>query len=58
LTNASGEIPHPDGKVTVSYVLEKAKWKVKIALPKKTSGLLIWKGKQYQLKAGENALTI
>ncbi|HJP63116.1 MAG TPA: hypothetical protein VJ844_06715 [Mucilaginibacter sp.] len=23
LTNASGEIPHPDGKVTVSYVLDK-----------------------------------
>ena len=54
LTNVSGEIPHPNGKVAVSYVLEKDKWNIKISLPPQTSGQFIWKNKTYLLKAGEN----
>ncbi|MEO6150778.1 MAG: alpha-L-rhamnosidase C-terminal domain-containing protein [Mucilaginibacter sp.] len=58
LTNATGEIPHPNGKVTVSYVLKDGKWKIGISLPEKTTGTFIWKAKIYPLKAGENLLVI
>ena len=54
LTHVSGEMPHPNGKVAVSYVLEKDKWNIKISLPSHTSGQFIWKHKTYLLKAGEN----
>jgi len=54
LKNASGEIPHPDGKVSVDYAENGAAWKIKINLPQNTSGMFIWKGKTYPLKGGEN----
>jgi hypothetical protein len=58
LKKASGEIPHPQGKVSASYVLEGNKWKIKLDLPKNTSGVFIWKAKSYILKAGENLFII
>jgi len=58
LTNVSGEIPHPNGKVEVAYFLEKDKWKIKISLPQNTPGVFIWKGKRYPLKAGENSFVM
>ncbi len=58
LRNASGEIPHPAGKVVVDYKSDNGKWKMKVNLPVKTSGTFIWKGKSYLLKAGENALVL
>jgi hypothetical protein len=58
LTNASGEIPHPNGKVAVSYVLAGNKWKIKINLPQNTSGIFTWHQRKYPLKAGENSFII
>jgi alpha-L-rhamnosidase len=58
LTAVSGEIPHPNGKVTAAYKLEKGKWIISVGLPKGTSGVLVWKTKQYPLKAGNNAFAI
>ena len=58
LTKVSGEIPHPNGKVAVSYLLVGSKWKIKISLPQNTSGRLVWKSKTYLLKAGDNAFVI
>lgn len=58
LSNVSGEIPHPNGKIAVAYVSDKGKWKIKIVLPEKTSGILVWKTKTYQLRPGENSLVI
>lgn len=58
LTNVSGEIPHPDGKVAVVYTLDKGRWKIKIVLPVNATGTLVWKTKKYRLKAGENLLEI
>ncbi|RCH55166.1 alpha-rhamnosidase [Mucilaginibacter hurinus] len=58
LTNASGEIPHPNGKILVAYVLKDSKWKIGIDLPQNTSGTFVWKGKTYPLKAGENIFVI
>lgn len=58
LTNTGGEIPHPNGKVAVSYRLEQYKWHIGVTLPSKTTGALVWKGKIYVLKAGNNSLTV
>ena len=58
LTNTGGEIPHPDGKVTVSYKLANGKWQINVSLPGKTSGILVWKAKVYPLKAGANSFLI
>jgi alpha-L-rhamnosidase len=58
LTAIGGEIPHPDGKVTVDYKLEKGKWKINISLPELTTGIFVWKAKQYRLKGGSNILEI
>ncbi|RYZ96094.1 MAG: alpha-rhamnosidase, partial [Sphingobacteriaceae bacterium] len=58
LTNISGEIPHPNGKVKVSYVSKDSKWKIGISLPENTVGTFLWKGKTYQLASGESVLVI
>jgi alpha-L-rhamnosidase len=58
LTNASGSIPHPNGTVSVSYVLQNDKWKIGIDLPQNTTGIFVWKGTTYQLKVGENVFVI
>ncbi|SEW38967.1 Alpha-L-rhamnosidase N-terminal domain-containing protein [Chitinophaga sp. YR573] len=58
LTKVDGEIPHPDGKVAVKYILEGSKWKINISLPLKTSGIFVWKAKTYLLKAGANSFVI
>jgi hypothetical protein len=54
LKKISGFIPHPKGEITVSYELKKNKWEVIINLPENTTGLFIWKGKQYGIKPGKN----
>lgn len=54
----SGEIPHPNGKIAVNYKSEGSKWNIRVTLPPRTMGRLIWKGKTYTLKAGLNALII
>ena len=56
LTNVSGEIPHPNGTIAVKYVLTGTKWKIEIDLPQNVSGVLVWEGKTYKLKAGNNSL--
>jgi hypothetical protein len=58
ITNVAGEIPHPNGKIAVSYVLIQGKWTIHVSLPANTAGTLIWKGRVYQLKAGDNQFTI
>jgi alpha-L-rhamnosidase len=54
LKNASGEMPHPNGKISVSYVLTQKAFYVKVNLPPGTSGVFIWKGVQKPLVTGEN----
>jgi alpha-L-rhamnosidase len=58
LKNASGEIPHPNGPLSVSYRNENNKWVAEINLPAKTNGTLVWKGKRYLLNAGKNSLSL
>ena len=54
LQNLSGEIPHPQGKIAVNYVLDKGKWNIEINLPGNLSGTFVWKGQQFDLKPGIN----
>lgn len=58
LKNISGEIPHPNGKLSVQYQNKNNKWVIEINLPSKTTGSLIWKGKTYLLKEGKNYFLI
>jgi len=54
LTDASGDIPHPAGKVSVDYKLKNSKWNINISLPENTPGQLNWKGEIFHLKPGNN----
>jgi alpha-L-rhamnosidase len=54
LKSAKGEIPHPAGKISVSYLLDNGKWNVEIRLPKTITGYFVWKGKNLDLKEGIN----
>ena len=58
LKNISGEIPHPNGKLSVQYMYKNSKWMIEINLPSKTTGSFIWKGKSYLLKQGKNNFLI
>lgn len=58
MKTASGQIPHLNGKLSVDYKLEGGKWKINILLPGKTTGIFVWKGKTYLLKAGGNSFRI
>ena len=58
LTSVSGDMPHPAGKVSVSYTLKNNKWQIEISLPQKTSGILVWKTKTYVHKGGENSFVM
>lgn len=58
ITNISGSIPHPNGKVYVKYKLEKNKWRININLPQNTSGVFMWREKSYLLKEGNNSFIL
>jgi hypothetical protein len=58
LKNASGEMPHPMGKISVSYRLDGTKWNISISLPVGLTGKFVWSGKTYELKSGENTFVV
>lgn len=59
LKEVSGTMPHPAGSITVSYKLNrKGKLTARLVLPENTNGVFVWKGKNYQLKSGEQVLTV
>ncbi|MGZ8539932.1 MAG: alpha-L-rhamnosidase C-terminal domain-containing protein, partial [Chitinophagaceae bacterium] len=58
IKNISGEMPHPQGKLSVQYGYTNGKWAIEVRLPGKTTGSFTWKGKVYPLKAGKNSLQL
>jgi len=58
LKDASGEIPHPNGKISASYQLDGNRWIIHITIPPGTSGNLVWNGKTYPLNKGTTRLQI
>ena len=58
LKEASGEIPHPEGKVSVSYsVSGDGRLSAEISIPETVSGTFVWKGRTYMLEGGANAIS-
>ena len=58
MTKVGGEMPHPNGKISVNYELKKKKWQINISLPQNIPGKLVWKGKIYELIPGANSLVL
>jgi len=58
LVEISGEIPHPNGKISVAYKLRKGSLKAEINLPENTSGTFVWKGKSHAIKGGKNTFNL
>lgn len=57
LKSVSGSVPHPMGMISVSYNIGK-KMEAMISLPEETTGVFIWKGKEYLLKSGMQIIDI
>jgi alpha-L-rhamnosidase len=53
-----GEIPHPDGMVSVKYTVKKGVLQAEINLPENVTGAFIWKDKKHALKGGKNVFTL
>jgi hypothetical protein len=58
LQRFGGQMPHPNGMIAASYVLGKAGWTIVLTLPGGTKGRLLWKSREYPLKAGENKFVL
>ena len=59
LKEASGEIPHPDGKVSVSYsVSDDGRMTAEISIPETVTGTFVWKGRTCRLKGGSNTISV
>jgi hypothetical protein len=58
LLQASGEMPHPEGMISVKYLLDKGKLSVEINLPGKLTGTFVWKDQHYPLPSGETKIVI
>lgn len=53
-----GEMPHPSGLISVSYMVKKEKLAAEILLPQGVSGSFVWKGKSTPLIPGKNTLSL
>jgi alpha-L-rhamnosidase len=54
LKKAEGIMPHPKGEIKVSYLINAlGKCDAIISIPKETTGVFIWKKKEYALQNGE-----
>ena len=54
----SGEMPHPAGKISVDYNVSGNGLNADIKLPAGITGTFVWKGKNYELKGGENFIEL
>ena len=57
LTEISGVMPHPKGKIEVNITTKKENIAV-ISIPKGTKGEFVWGGKTYLLKAGKQKIKL
>lgn len=54
LESISGDMPHPNGKISVAYKVQNGILQTEITIPANTSGTFVWKDKSYPLKEGKN----
>ncbi|TSJ44688.1 Bacterial alpha-L-rhamnosidase [Mucilaginibacter corticis] len=55
ITNIAGTMPHPNGKVSVAYKLNNNNWNMSVDIPLNTTGVFVWKNKEYTLMPGQNS---
>lgn len=53
-----GTMPTPYGNITVDYTVKGDGLTASISLPQETTGTFFWKGNEWQLKGGTNALKL
>lgn len=58
ISSIGGEMPHPQGIIKVDYQQRKGKLNATIQLPPSVTGTFVWKGKEYPLHGGDNAVNI
>lgn len=58
LQELAGEMPHPSGKISVSYKVVKGNLQGDVTLPENTAGSISWNGKTQSLKPGNNVLKL
>lgn len=58
IENIKGEMPHPQGKISVDYQKQEEILKAEIILPEGISGTFIWDNNEYVLTSGCNKLDI
>lgn len=58
IDDISGEMPHPNGKISVRYKIQKGMLTAEIDLPSNTKGTFVWKDKEYALKDGRNSFKL
>ena len=58
LHQLDASMPHAAGLIHTVYKLEGAEWKATVTLPVGLSGELVWKGRSYPLKPGEQTLAL
>ena len=58
IQNLRGEMPHPNGKISVQYINSNGQTSGVINLPEKVTGRFVWKGKSYPLNPGKNEINL
>ncbi len=58
INKISGEIPHPEGRISVEYDNSEGNLKAEIILPENIEGTFVWKGEVYDLKGGSNSIRL
>jgi alpha-L-rhamnosidase len=58
LQNLHAVMPHPQGRIEVSYSVESTGTNTKVSVPNGVPARLIWKGRTYNLHAGEQTLQL
>jgi hypothetical protein len=54
----SGEMPHPEGNISVAYEQSGREMKAEITLPEEITGTFFWKGQAHKLEGGLNKIVI
>jgi hypothetical protein len=58
LTSAEGTVPHPEGKIRVSYKRSGNALQAEVVLPENVSGEFVWRGKTVPLHGGAQQLEL
>jgi hypothetical protein len=58
LSELTGSLPHPDGKIEYTMQQDGSEWKIDLALPTNLKGELFWQGETHQLTGGTQSLTL